>query len=362
MEPAIASKLCWLLPVHKYDEVIRGCVTKISGGSASVSLVESCGGTKNSEAGQIEVPFDYCILASGASYAAPVQQDRQFMHALTLPDRLSELKAHALRLKSASSVVIVGGGPVGVELAAEVVSRFKRGAKKVITVVTSRDTLLGPEFTDSTINYCTKWLVSRGVDIRYLSKGHITEKESVRLTSGEILRADVIYDCTGGSANSDYLVGEEGAVYGTRKRIIVNDFLQVQDEVYRQRVFAAGDVMEVFGKPDVKLAFTAEIGGHLAAHNVAAAIMGKELHSYPKGIVGVDSIPTVYCVSLGKSYASLGFQTITMNGLMPSFSKWVIETTKILCMRERILGIMIWAIGDKAAFFLGRVFFKKKAV
>jgi NADH dehydrogenase FAD-containing subunit len=72
----------------------------------------------------VELPCTYLIVCTGSSYAPPIkaatQADASTLAELRLSGRLASLRAAALRCKEASSVLIVGGGTVGVELAAEV--------------------------------------------------------------------------------------------------------------------------------------------------------------------------------------------------------------------------------------------------
>lgn len=71
----------------------------------------------------MEVPFSFLIVCSGSSYASPIKPRVGSMEGgaeLRMQGRLSVLRETAQRVQDASSVLIVGGGTVGVELAAEV--------------------------------------------------------------------------------------------------------------------------------------------------------------------------------------------------------------------------------------------------
>ena len=75
------------------------------------------------------LPFDVCVIATGSSYPAPI---RGGTNSVTLTARLAELDAARLAvaaaLASTTGVRIVGGGPVGVELAAELAAADPRAA------------------------------------------------------------------------------------------------------------------------------------------------------------------------------------------------------------------------------------------
>ena len=60
------------------------------------------------------IAYDYLVLATGSSYARPSK-----LHARTLQAGREELRACQLAIKKAESVLVIGGGPVGCELAGE---------------------------------------------------------------------------------------------------------------------------------------------------------------------------------------------------------------------------------------------------
>jgi NADPH-dependent 2,4-dienoyl-CoA reductase/sulfur reductase-like enzyme len=62
----------------------------------------------------------------------------------TAVTRREEFQSFAKRLSAANSVVIVGGGPIGVELAGEIVQDFP--SKRVTVIESSRDILRGTRF------------------------------------------------------------------------------------------------------------------------------------------------------------------------------------------------------------------------
>jgi NADH dehydrogenase FAD-containing subunit len=105
-----------------------------------------------------EIEFDFLVLATGSSYSMPIRPQVPGLPlgahlsasprvsgvsgAFSLPSeagvgpsmqqRLQELESSARSLAAAQSVAVVGGGTVGVELAAEIAGRF--GAAKRVTL------------------------------------------------------------------------------------------------------------------------------------------------------------------------------------------------------------------------------------
>ncbi len=75
------------------------------------------------------IEFDFCVIAVGSSYAGFL---KAAVSTSTSSQRLSEMHAFSEQIKSAGSVLIVGGGPSGVELAFEILDVFPN--KKVASL------------------------------------------------------------------------------------------------------------------------------------------------------------------------------------------------------------------------------------
>lgn len=84
-----------------------------------------------------------------------------------MADRIATLKADAAKLEAATSVLVVGGGLTGVELAAEVAGRYNTvpGTMKKVYLVTSKERLL-PELKPEAAQYAHDYLVKHGVEVR----------------------------------------------------------------------------------------------------------------------------------------------------------------------------------------------------
>ena len=88
-------------------EVIRGRATSFGDGKAVIS-----------DGGEIE--FDWLVLATGSSFSRwPFLKGSEE----TAAEREAAFVTEGNRIESAKSVLIIGGGPIGVELAGEIAAK-----------------------------------------------------------------------------------------------------------------------------------------------------------------------------------------------------------------------------------------------
>lgn len=85
------------------------------------SAAESVSGSEVITASGDRVPFDFLVITTGTTFNGPS----------TRAERLKMFEAEKKKLSGANTVLIIGGGPVGVELAGEIATDFPE--KKVST-------------------------------------------------------------------------------------------------------------------------------------------------------------------------------------------------------------------------------------
>ena len=299
-----------------------------------------------------KIPFDYLVLATGSTYAAPVKPRAAEP---TLVQRRETWEAAHHHLTVASTVIIVGAGAVGVELAGEILTAFP---DKHVTFV-DRNSAVLPGFERSSADHALRWLKKRNVTFRLGTAFQAVHAAGVTLQNGEELTADAVYLCVGVFPNTAFLAETPlKSHFGFRNALLVNEHLQLDG---KSNVYAIGDAM-MHSSKELKLGHTAELNGALAAHNIerqveaAAARKGdaKPLLTYPEGVVHNSVSPKIYCVSLGAYDATLGFNGLVINGFVAALMKWMLEWTKVAAARQYPIGILFWEIADVASCFLGR--------
>ena len=75
---------------------------------------------------------------------------------------------------------------------------------------------------------------------------------------------------------------------------------------------------------------------------------------YPRGLLGADLAPRVYCLSLGEADGMLAFNGLVVPGWPAAVAKRLIEWTKVAQAAERPIGVFAWRVADVMAACLSR--------
>lgn len=185
-------------------------------------------------------------------------------------------------------IVIVGGGPTGVEVAGamsdlvgQVLAKdfHKMAPHQAIVLVQAGDVLL-PPFSDGAHEYTKAALEQRGVDIRLGQQVVEIEPTRVHLASGDVLKAHTLIWAAGIRANP--LADALDLPQGRGGRIPVGSDLGVTD---RPGVYVVGDVAEIDD----------DSGGHLPQLAQVAIQSGQHAaDEVLRRSAGEPSLPFVY--------------------------------------------------------------------
>jgi NADH dehydrogenase FAD-containing subunit len=151
--------------------------------------------------------------------------------------------AESQKINSAGSILIVGGGPTGVELAGEIAFDFP---DKKVTLVHSGSRLLefiGTKASDKTLH----WLKSKKVEVKLEQRVNLDsvsdERKTYQTSAGEIINADCHFLCIGTPLGSAWLM--ETMLKNnidTHGRLMVDENLRVKG---RKNIFAIGDITDI---------------------------------------------------------------------------------------------------------------------
>jgi len=230
-----------------------------------------------------EVAFDYAVLATGSTIRG--FDALKVAELSTQAEREADWAAAHDRLSAARNVVIVGGGPIGVELAGEIIAAYP---SKRLVLVHATDRLL-PALGKGASRKAQRVLEQRGVRVVLGQKATAeADGHSVRLTSGETLPADVAYVATGIAIDASYLKSSFTGALNGAGQAKVDRYLRLTGS---ENIFALGDINNV---PGIKLGAFAARQAKLTAKNISALLEGRPLEAF-KPMTG-----TVGLVTLGR--------------------------------------------------------------
>jgi dihydrolipoamide dehydrogenase len=219
--------------------------------SAGAVQVEEEGGSMSS------FSFDNAIIATGSLSAVPPFKGNAVREALT-----SEIFFDRETLPD--SIVIIGGGPIGIELA-QMLSKLKVKC----TVVEIMETILYGAVEPEFIQELEKKLTAMNIDLYASSQvlaidrsegGFITTVSDAKGVRREITSERVLV-AAGRKPNIDGLDLNAAGVRFDHRGIFVNEHLQTSTE----GIYATGDVIH-----GPKFAHTATYEAHIAAMNILA--------------------------------------------------------------------------------------------
>ncbi len=228
---------------------VQGKAVSLTGSSARIALED---GTER------DLPFDYAVIATGSHYIDKLIK----AEAKTEGERAAEIVAMNTRLRGARAVVVAGGGPVGVETAAELAETFP--ALKV-TLVHGAGKLLErapakfPAWAEASLK-------ERGVTILLNEMvstpglGQQPQDGKVHTASGRVIDADAVIWAAGVKPVSDFVAASFPQAVQPDGFLRVDEYLRLAGH---PTIFVAGDLANT---PENKLAI---IGG-LHAKSVAA--------------------------------------------------------------------------------------------
>src|SRR5215212_9004286 len=204
-------------------------------------------------------PYDYLVLAAGATtntFGIPGVEEYSFP-LKTMPDAL-QLRAHLLRQfeladndpsevdRGAMTVVVVGGGPTGVEMAGALHELFKHVLvhdfpdldmnQARVVLLEAMDHLLAP-FHPSSRQHAADILRKRGVEVRLGRALEQATPDEVRLKDGTVIPTRTLI--WGAGVRAHPLADVLGLEQTRGGRILVGDGLSVPG---RPEVFVVGDL------------------------------------------------------------------------------------------------------------------------
>lgn len=238
-------------------QVIQGTVSRIDGTTVHIY-------------GQEPIEGDYVVIATGSSYPFPAKHVSR--HNSVAKSRLEQLHRN---LQAASSVLLVGGGTVGLEFAGELASAFP---DLQITVVEKESEILpSPGYTPELRQMVADQVEEMGISVRLGSRlaylPHTPSGElgrfRVETEDGDSIEADIWFQCYGSQPATGLLQGTDYTnVLNQDGTLRVDEHLQV---VGHPHVYAVGDMTDA---EEAKRADAARRQARVVIANIANQIDG----------------------------------------------------------------------------------------
>jgi NADH dehydrogenase FAD-containing subunit len=186
-----------------------------------------------------EIAADYVVLATGSRYPFPAKTDLVDSH-----HAQEQVRQTNRALAQADRVLLVGAGPVGIELAGEIHHVWPM---KTIVLLDVADEILGGPYMPELKAELRRQLLESGVELilgSALREAPPTEPGelaafTVTTEAGTDVSADIWFRCYGVVPTSDYLGDELASARRSDGFIEVGPTLQVAGQT---TVFAVGDI------------------------------------------------------------------------------------------------------------------------
>ncbi len=244
--------------------------------------------------------YDYLILSAGSAYKTPFKSE--IISSITRSQDLLDVHEH---VEKAETILVIGGGLVGTEMAAELLICMN---KKVI-LIDQGDILIRRNPVKAK-EYAEKFLIKHGCNIIFNDAVVKFTKNDFVTKNGKILHADFAFICTGIIPNSKFDFKNIDIKFDAKRHLIADEYLRISNSI-----FAGGDVVSL---NEERTAQNARRHAEIICKNVVNSIKGKSLVKYV-------SKKTPMVISLGPYNGIFVSKSFVFSGIIPGLLKKIIE-------------------------------------
>lgn len=256
----------------KYGEgkLVHGTVTKLNTNDLTI---------RKADGGEENITFKVAVVATGSDYPRPAKFDGK-----NKDEGINELLRQREALKNAKKVLIIGAGPVGIELTGEILEVYK---DKEITLVHGEDNVLSSRFPNKLRDSLTRQLKSLNVNLILNDKvdaqrqniGDGLSKLTITTEKGQTIESDIQFFVVGAKPNTSLIESLNGSLIDDRHLVKVKPTFQLDLDGYNH-IFAIGDITNI---PETKLSFRAGMHADIVAKNIVSFLKEKKLQEYKPG-------------------------------------------------------------------------------
>ena len=296
--------------------------------------------------GQQQLPYDRLVLALGSELNRPdIPGLREYAFDIDTYAAAARLDVHLASLVGQKSsplrntVLVVGAGLTGIELAAEMPAKLRRlfGTDLLRVILADSTARIGSDMGDEAIPVIDEALATLGVETRVNIAISAIDASGATLASGERIPTATVVWCAGMRANP--LMADVPGERDRFGRVPVDDFMRVKSA---PNMFAAGDCAWSLIDGTRASVMSCQHGrpmGRFAGHNVVADLMGKPMLS-----LRVDWYTTI--VDLGEwgaVYTSGWDRRLLSRGAAAKRTKEIINRERIYPPQTRDRGEILAA-------------------
>ncbi len=326
----LSGELPWERLLKLTDTDAAGINVHLHGG-LSIEQIDRARKTVTDANGE-EHPYDLLVLGMGsrATVLRHLNTDLEGVFTMRTRPDADRLRAYT---RAGDHVLIIGGGLLGLELAASL-----REIGMRVTIVQRIARLMDRQLDDVASRLLHEEMADRGIDVYYNNEvKYLTGKDRVtgaRLASGETLACQAVVMAVGTTPNVE-MVREAGLP--VNRGVVVNEYLQTADPC----IFALGEMAE----------FNGTLFGITAAAEEQADVLVRYLNgdrcSYYRGslFMNILKMAGLHLCSLGLVTAppgEAGYEEVVFMDLSKRYYK------KCIIHHDRLVGAILF--GDKSEF------------
>jgi NADH dehydrogenase len=302
------------------------------------------------------VPYDYLVLATGARHAyfghddweilAPglkrIEDATEIRRRILLAFERAENETDADERRRLMNLVIVGGGPTGVELAGAIAELARRALAKDFRNIDPRITRiilveagprLLPSFPDDLSDDATRRLEQLGVEVRLGAPVTAIDSSGVTVGPARIEARTVIWAAGVAASPAGHWIGAKCDRVG---RILVDPDLSVPGY---PEIFAIGDTalaVDANGKPLPGIAPVAKQQGRYVGNLIKARLRGA-MRAEPFRYRSYGNLATI-----GRKAAVIDFGWIHLRGIVAWVIWSVVHIYFLIGFRNRAMVALDW--------------------
>jgi len=340
----IATPIRWLLRKQKNATVLL----------ANVDRIDTARRMVVADGGDLEVPYDYLIVATGTRHAyfghpewerlAPglksIDDAREIRRRFLIAFELAEKSTSEQERQELMTFVIVGGGPTGVELAGILPEVARHGLVNEFRRIDTRRTRVlllegGPRllstFSEKLSEDARRYLTELGVEVCTNALVTRIEPDAVYL-GDERIACRTVFWAAGNAASP--LARTLGVPLDTAGRVMVEPDLSIPGH---PEIFVTGDLALVMqdGKPVPGVAPAANQEGAAAAKNIRRLLHGEPsepFHYFDKGNLA----------TIGRHRAVAQFGKIGVSGALAWWLWLFVHILYLVGFRSRLIVAIEW--------------------